>query len=592
LKPLAEVLNLNRKNSISVTINSVLTKGCFVQYEPLSLLIKFLFAFCISSNLHNKISIKTAAKQVNESLYNLEFSFEGLPTESFNGEVMNALFGEKVEDLKNKLINKYPKYGLTMYMIHYLKTLLGIKHKFFGDVAPNVTSPARAKTPLDYVKSNIELRDGKSKVEPNAGETTCSLKLILLLDKKDLFGKEIDKRYNKQLFTDCPPPRLLDAPEYDTLMESPYANKLINPKTLESLKEKCSTVDYLSALSFAEDFLEIKKTLGLSLPQEEFILNDTNLSVIEEEVFDWTVRLGSLLPTADFKIPEIQHVSSEGVTQKNTAPLEVSHIANIDTNPKTVINTSACFSEYNDRVGDLLGRREAKPGIEMRSCVQHSRSLNKPLVEKSRYALGKFSNKHSGKNSVVHSEDERDKSSVVSPPNIEETPKGTSSNVAVGDSATMKHSVTMEMPTDTPTSTYANVAFAKAHGLLFETAGKSDPPTAPAVPVLQKPPTDRKSDQVSHPSGKKPVAGYVLSNIKQIEPVSITQDTSVAQQNTSLPNKSLDIDKETRSSNRFAISQPTEPILVPPQRSGVRRNSSRISNEYDAELLEGDLILL
>ena len=146
-------INHTRRNSITLQISSFFAKGCMVQYSYLDKLLHYLLSFIVSSNINNKFVIKMNAKQVNDTIYQLEFTIDGFTTNSFNSEVFNILLKDDTADLLEVVESHFPYFPVTFYMVSYLRKLLHMKFKVYNGGSVRLRSEQvtdQVKTPVMY----------------------------------------------------------------------------------------------------------------------------------------------------------------------------------------------------------------------------------------------------------------------------------------------------------------------------------------------------------------------------------------------------------------------------------------------------------
>ena len=211
---------------------------------------------------------------------------------------------------------------------------MGIKCKLFN-VGTTPASFATIKTPNQYSRLNhFQSAQFSETIDMGSKESggDFTVKLMLLLDKSDLVSTEIEKKFNKVIYEKNPHPKLLTEEKLRAFANPKISDLIINKRTLNNLAQdleklqnllkegkpfKTITIDWLSAQSYAEDFMSVamKNTSNTFHPLEEQILIDQNLGAIEEEVFDWNLKMCSKLVAANVSSsPRPQLVQSEVVS--------------------------------------------------------------------------------------------------------------------------------------------------------------------------------------------------------------------------------------------------------------------------------------
>jgi hypothetical protein len=367
------------------------------------LMLQYFTTFLLVSNMGNKFTIKLAAKQINDSVFCLEMAFEGYSSDTFCEEVLSIVLGDSTEDLVEKVIPQFSNYGISLYMTHYLRKLMGLKHKLFNVVtasANNLPCMSSIKTPNQYSRLPQFVTSGRKDLaaEMNAKDSgyDFTVKLMLLLDKNDLISGDIDKTYEKYCQT-TPEVVLLTNEKARSLEDQRIADWIVNRRTMDRVKQELAkliesrksgvickelTMDWLSTQSYAEDFtsLAIKHSEDNTFdPLDEDILTDQNLGAIESELFAWNLTLSGKITAIEREhvnydiFPNL--VNSELVsknqskgTKYNVTRTESKSDDLIPVNQESHV-TSVENSELADKITDLgIRKLNLLDVLQVKSC--------------------------------------------------------------------------------------------------------------------------------------------------------------------------------------------------------------------------------
>ena len=477
-------------------------KGFLININHLELLLTYLWSFMISANTGNRFSMKMAAKQVNDSIYSLEIAVEGFNSNSFCAEVMNVVLGDDSQALIQQVIPRFTNYGPSLYMVHYIRKVMGLKCKCYGGPTAPPTHNT-IKTPNQYSRlmqmaSTQEAGDhfqGMQKDQP----LDCSLKLMVLLERDDLMSQEIDQKFKKVVYQKAPKVRMLNESKLKVLADPRLSELLLNRRTLVSLSYdlekmqqdikagrplKTMTLDWLSAQSYAEDFLSVamRNTSNGLHPLDEQILIDQNLGAMEEELFDWNLALCAKLGHLDFGptiSPKALLVNSELVTLPHLTAKKKSESVRKDAKEPHVTSSNNSSEQLDLELADKITELNSKnllptdSILQIRSCETKARRLNKGTMDKTRSRFEKYSGPNSRIESCEASEEESSSPTKLKEPTLtrqENSPKVSEMvqrHSSVRDPGTIKTVSSIDFPPDNGVPTNANLGFIRGHEKLM-----------------------------------------------------------------------------------------------------------------------------
>ena len=368
LKEMAErviPINLNRRNKFTLSISSYFSRGCYVRYEYLSKLIHIFFNFCISNNIGNNFDVKISVRQSNDISSNLEFTFNGISSDSYSNQVLNILLGESLSDLKDMIMEKFNHCAEQLLMIHYLKKVLNIKCKIFGTEYDAQNDLIKGTPTTSYQFSKLNPIDGDMNMEENY----CTTKFILNLDDSNMMNRELDKKGNKVVYSNEPVTRYIDSDQMKAVNESKKTGVLMNPNTaiLISKLTRPIPVGWAATQSFCADIDQISSDIiADKLIKNENILKDKCLGAIEEELFHWNLKLGSLMNSSP--IGSLSNIVVEMNEPVKNFDIQESKTLSGPLKLKDGIRAYQVKStEEEDELSNQIKRGEEYP-IEVRTC--------------------------------------------------------------------------------------------------------------------------------------------------------------------------------------------------------------------------------
>ena len=268
VKTIVLTMNEHKRNVVQIQLMSNFIKGYAVKYKYLCTFLETLFAFIINTNSSNNFVMKVFAKQPNDQTFSLEFTIDGLTSNSFNSDILSLMFSQNTAELKEKGASRFPDQTCYMYLTHYLHRLLNIKTKVFGgqlNQQDNYKTLIRSHTPaLKQMASQTTLKyQGPDQSEKNSLDSSnlCSLKMMLELTHQDLFmGKEIETR--KRMIYDTKPFKKVLQESQVLVLTNPKLGGLVVNKNIvpeAAARDGAILLDWAAVQSFDQDLIEIKE---------------------------------------------------------------------------------------------------------------------------------------------------------------------------------------------------------------------------------------------------------------------------------------------------------------------------------------------